>query len=96
MSNGTNMSDMFNNANSFNQPLNTSGNKWNVSRVADMCNMFDGASLFNQPLTTCGNRSATRTYRVGQKTPGRSLNYYPMPINMTLEKPNNASGILKP
>ena len=37
---------MFDNASSFNQPLN----KWNVSKVTDMTCMFMDASSFNQPL----------------------------------------------
>ena len=37
---------MFENATSFNQPLN----KWNVSNVTDMWCMFWGAESFNQPL----------------------------------------------
>ena len=41
---------MFCNASSFNQPLNTSGNKWNVSNVWEMQSMFHGATSFNQPL----------------------------------------------
>ena len=46
VSNVTNMSSLFANAHSFNQPLN----KWNVSNVTDIWGMFDGASSFNQPL----------------------------------------------
>ena len=37
---------MFDNATSFNQPLN----KWDVSNVTAMWNMFSGATSFNQPL----------------------------------------------
>ena len=37
---------MFQEASSFNQPLN----KWNVSNVTDMDDMFLKASSFNQPL----------------------------------------------
>ena len=37
-------------ASSFNQPLNTSGNKWNVSNVTNMESMFYDATSFNQPL----------------------------------------------
>ena len=37
---------MFEDATSFNQPLN----KWNVSKVTDMNWMFYGANSFNQPL----------------------------------------------
>ena len=40
------MSGMFENARSFNQPLN----KWNVSNVTNMEGMFNGATSFNQPL----------------------------------------------
>ena len=45
MSKVTNMSEMFNGASSFNQPLNN----WNVSNVKTMNRMF-GKSSFNQPL----------------------------------------------
>ena len=41
---------MFYDARSFNQPLNTSGNDWNVSNVTDMRCMFNDAESFNQPL----------------------------------------------
>jgi surface protein len=37
---------MFQDATSFNQPLN----KWNVSNVTNMWMMFNGATSFNQPL----------------------------------------------
>ena len=37
---------MFNNARSFNQPLNN----WNVSNVRSMRGMFQNAKSFNQPL----------------------------------------------
>ena len=40
------MSEMFEGATSFNQPLND----WNVSNVTDMSHMFLKASSFNQPL----------------------------------------------
>ena len=46
VSNVTNMSSLFANAPSFNQPLN----KWNVSNVTDMSWMFEDARSFNQPL----------------------------------------------
>ena len=42
----TDMSRMFLNATSFNQPIE----KWNVSNVTDMSMMFTGATAFNQPL----------------------------------------------
>ena len=40
------MSGMFEDATSFNQPLNN----WNVSNVNKMGYMFGGAESFNQPL----------------------------------------------
>ncbi|WP_201798951.1 BspA family leucine-rich repeat surface protein, partial [Helicobacter trogontum] len=46
VSNVKNMSAMFLNATSFNQPLDS----WNVSKVKDMNSMFAGAKSFNQPL----------------------------------------------
>jgi len=42
----TNMSFMFKEATSFNQPLDN----WDVSQVTDMVDMFKEASSFNQPL----------------------------------------------
>ncbi len=42
----TDMSDMFREATSFNQPI---GN-WNTSNVTDMSGMFEGATSFNQPI----------------------------------------------
>ena len=42
----TDMSRMFYDCTSFNQPLNN----WNVSKVTDMGNMFYGCTSFNQPL----------------------------------------------
>ena len=42
----TDMRSMFENASSFNQPLD----KWNVSNVINMRSMFEDASSFNQPL----------------------------------------------
>ena len=46
VSNVTNMSSLFANAHSFNQPLNN----WNMSNVETMNGVFDGAISFNQPL----------------------------------------------
>ena len=46
VSNVRDMSFMFDEATSFNQPLN----KWNVSKVTRMWRMFAHASSFNQPL----------------------------------------------
>ena len=45
-SNVTNMESMFEEASSFNQPLND----WNVSNVTNMRSMFSNATSFNQPL----------------------------------------------
>ena len=42
----TNMSSLFGDATSFNQPLNN----WNVSNVNTMGGMFEDATSFNQPL----------------------------------------------
>ena len=42
----TDMSGMFSDCTSFNQPLNN----WNVSKVTNMRAMFDGCTSFNQPL----------------------------------------------
>ena len=46
VSNVTDMTQMFYNAESFNQPLN----KWNLSKVKNMSHMFCSARSFNQPL----------------------------------------------
>ena len=46
VSNVTNMSSLFEEANQFNQPLN----EWDVSKVTSMRNMFFNAKMFNQPL----------------------------------------------
>ncbi|SFN57716.1 Por secretion system C-terminal sorting domain-containing protein [Chryseobacterium oleae] len=48
MSSAVNLSNMFYNARTFNQPI---GN-WNTSNVTNMSNMFNQAKLFNQPLGT--------------------------------------------
>ena len=45
------MENMFNTATSFNQPINTDGNKWNVSNVTNMANMFEIALAFNQDIS---------------------------------------------
>ena len=42
------MFSMFNDADSFNQPLNS----WNVSKVTSMFRMFTNADSFNQPLNS--------------------------------------------
>jgi surface protein len=42
----TNMSDMFSNANGFNQPIGS----WNVSNVTNMSSMFSNANAFNQNI----------------------------------------------
>ena len=42
------MIEMFEGAESFNQPLNS----WNVSNVTNMRHMFRGAESFNQPLNS--------------------------------------------
>ena len=46
VSNVTDMAWMFDDAHSFNQPLNN----WNVSKVENMHGMFANARSFNQPL----------------------------------------------
>jgi surface protein len=53
--NVTLMSNMFNNASSFNQPIGT----WNTAKVISMDAMFQGASAFNQPLGTWNTAKVT-------------------------------------
>ena len=55
VSNVTNMSHMFQNAESFNQPLNS----WNVSNVEDMSFMLANAESFNQPLDSWDTSNVT-------------------------------------
>ena len=54
----TNMNAMFQNATSFNQPLNN----WNVSKVRGMEQMFDNASSFNQSLNNWNVSNVRRMY----------------------------------
>ena len=56
-SNVTDMYNMFNEASSFNQPLNN----WNVSNVDFMDSMFSGATSFNQPLDKTGQGAPLRS-----------------------------------
>ena len=56
----TNMSGMFQGAESFNQPI---GN-WNVSNVTDMPWMFWGAEKFNQPIGNWDVSSVTDMYQM--------------------------------
>jgi len=51
----TDMSRMFEEASSFNQPLKN----WDVSNVTNMAGMFSGASSFNQPLNNWGVSNVT-------------------------------------
>ena len=46
VSNVTDMSNMFKEATSFNQPIGD----WNVSKVTNMSNMYFNAKSFNQPI----------------------------------------------
>ena len=52
------MYKMFEEATSFNQPLN----KWNVSNVKNMHGMFANASSFNQPLNNWNVSNVTNMY----------------------------------
>ena len=65
----TDMSEMFQNATSFNQPLNN----WNVSNVTNMNEMFRNearyrshTSSFNQPLNKWNVSNVTHMYRMFQ------------------------------
>lgn len=60
VSNVTDMSYMFQNTKSFNQPLNS----WNVSKVTDMNDMFAGAKSFNQPLDSWDTSNVTDMARM--------------------------------
>ena len=55
VSNVTDMSGMFENAEAFNQPI---GN-WDVSNVTDMRNMFYAATSFNQDISNWDVSSVT-------------------------------------
>ena len=55
----TNMYEMFNFAEEFNQPLTTVGNQWNVSNVTDMWEMFNYAHEFNQDLSSWDTGNVT-------------------------------------
>ncbi|MFX0044147.1 MAG: BspA family leucine-rich repeat surface protein, partial [Candidatus Hodarchaeota archaeon] len=56
----TDMYRMFDEASSFNQPLDN----WDVSSVIYMSEMFSGASSFNQPLDNWNVSSVTGMYRM--------------------------------
>ena len=58
VSNVTEMYCMFENANSFNQPLNN----WDVSNVTNMAWMFHDAHSFNQPLNNWNVSNVTQMY----------------------------------
>ena len=59
-----NMSEMFQSATAFNQPLATSGNSWNTSAVTNMSQMFYNASAFNQPLNSWSTSAVTNMDRM--------------------------------
>jgi surface protein len=71
----TDMSQMFQGAISFNQPLE----KWDVSKVTDMSSMFFGATSFNQPL---------EKWNVSNVTDMREMFFYAESFNQPLEKWN--------
>lgn len=56
--NVTNMSNMFNGASVFNQPIGS----WNTSNVTNMQEMFYEASAFNQPIGSWDTSNVTTTY----------------------------------
>ncbi len=55
LSSVTDMSEMFDNASSFNQPIGT----WDVSNVTDMSYLFSGATSFNQDISNWDTSSVT-------------------------------------
>ena len=65
-------------ATSFNQPLHTSGNKWNVSKVTNMTGMFHIATSFNQPLDK---------WNVSNVTDMRDMFVYTESFNQPLHAP---------
>ena len=68
----TDMSSLFQNATSFNQPLN----KWNVSKVTSMNAMFYRAPSFNQPLNNWDVSMCPVPLTVrGINAPGFRVNY---------------------
>ena len=74
VSNVTNMSRMFRNATSFNQPLNN----WDVSNVTSMNYMFRGATSFNQPLNNWNVSNVTRMTWMPSGLVNEITNYHPL------------------
>ena len=68
----TDVSNMFNDTDKFNQPLNN----WNTSRVTNMASMFQLALTFNQPLNNWNTSSVTNMSQMFLNTPNfnQSLN----------------------
>ena len=54
----TNMSSLFNGANTFNQNISS----WDTSNVTTMSNMFSSARVFNQPLNSWNTSNVTTMY----------------------------------
>ena len=54
------MTEVFNEATTFNQPLNA----WDTSNVTSMQGMFDGATAFNQPLDSWDTSLVTDMTRI--------------------------------
>jgi surface protein len=64
------MSNMFNGATSFNQPLDT----WDVSSVEGMTSMFYDATTFNQPLNAWGTNTAAVIYMTAMFSDATNFN----------------------
>ncbi|MBA5248467.1 MAG: BspA family leucine-rich repeat surface protein, partial [Gammaproteobacteria bacterium] len=56
----TDMSYMFDGAESFNQYINTNGNAWNTAAVIDMSGMFRNAKVFNENINTWNTAVVTK------------------------------------
>jgi len=74
------MKNMFEDASSFNQPLNPPPEGgWNVSNVRDMEDMFKGASSFNQDISNWNTSSAVASTSMYTDSAMENKNSYKAP-----------------